>query len=196
MRELHVIDKESVIADHYDQYIKENGAVLNGGLYNGDIFIESAFHQYKDYNKVTYIGSFSVEEDEPVSEEKVFNQIKIKKKVIDYGIYVYSGEGPVPHFHIISNDGGREFDGCMCIYEAKFFDHGVHTSILNSKELKLLDAFLRTQYVVSGTKWDYLSLVWQASNEAMSIKYKKNIKTSVQPDYTKTSGFVKNPDYY
>lgn len=78
-------------------------------------------------------------------------------------INVYSGEGTVPHFHIINNQTHEE--GCIKIQSAEYFSHGSKSMELNSKEKKELQKFLET---VSPYEEDdgktYYMLIWEEWN--------------------------------
>ena len=105
-------------------------------------------------------------------------------------IRLYCNEGTYPHFHIENKD--KSFECCVCIYEAKYFDHGIHGERrLNSQQRKQLDAFLRSKHkepMIRGTYWEYIAFMWELNNE--DIPGHRHYKTNKQPDYTKMSESV------
>ena len=74
-------------------------------------------------------------------------------------INVHSGEGNVPHFHIINSQTREE--GCIKIESAEYFSHGLKIMELNSKEKKELQNFLETisPYEEDDGKTYYM-LIW------------------------------------
>lgn len=78
-------------------------------------------------------------------------------------INVYSGEGNIPHFHII-NSRTRE-EGCIKIESAEYFSHDSKIMELNSKEKKELQNFLETisPYEEDDGKTYYM-LIWEEWN--------------------------------
>lgn len=101
-------------------------------------------------------------------------------------VYVYSDEGPVPHFHIISKN--KKFHCCVCIYEPLYFNHGYKTDTLNANQRKLLNNWLKEKhYKAPMTNWEVIDLLWDSNNEE-NKKYKIQ-KTSTQPDYTNMENY-------
>ena len=112
-------------------------------------------------------------------------------------ISVYGGEGPVPHFHI----EGKDFSCCVCIFDNRYFDHGIHQDILNTKQLKELDRFMRDKSSINEklTNWEAAKFIWEAANIennddiSMVLRYKLEYKNKTkQPDYTKIDGYKRN----
>lgn len=93
-------------------------------------------------------------------------------------IYVYSGEGTIPHFHIISNDG---FECCICIYEALYFNHGSKQSRLNSKQRKILDDWMGDPSLTNSklTNWEAIDFAWRIGNGDNYVS-----KNKKKPDYS------------
>ena len=78
-------------------------------------------------------------------------------------INVYSGEGNIPHFHIINNQTREE--GCIKIQSAEYFSHGSKIMELNSKEKKELQKFLETKSPYEeGDGKTYYMLIWEEWN--------------------------------
>lgn len=109
-------------------------------------------------------------------------------------IYVYGNEGSVPHFHIV-NPKNKDEIACIGIFEAKYFNHQADTTAksLDKKVLKALDKTLRQTYKNSPdtnyTNWNHIKDVWIQQN-GISRGYANKV-VDVQPDYSKTSGEIK-----
>jgi len=176
----------------------ENGAKVYG-ISEGYIN-ESGYHRNFNYNEITLIGEFSIdysEEDLVLEDRKIADIIKYGKKTLNYQIYVYGKEGPTPHFHIIEtgeDDREKKIDCCICIFEANFFDHGAHTDLLNNKELKILNNFLKSKIGVN-TYWEIIVAEWHRLNPGNYNKYSQNRKTNTQPDYSRTNSIVAESYY-
>ena len=93
-------------------------------------------------------------------------------------IYVYSNEGTIPHFHIISKNGIGE--SCICIYEPFYFNHGSKQMQLNSKQRKLLDdwMYLKPSLFPEINNWELISRLWQIDNGNKYIP-----KNPAKPNY-------------
>ena len=61
-------------------------------------------------------------------------------KPILVDILLYVGEGPIPHFHMVSKD--KSFDYCICIFDNYYFSHGTHQSVLDPVQRISLNDFL------------------------------------------------------
>lgn len=121
-------------------------------------------------------------------------------------IYVYGGEGPVPHFHIISKEkhqGNKQLPAiCVCIFEAKYFIHSKNNTSLNgtfdsNSEAKAIDKYLRNKYKANGvdfgiTLWQHMVNLWFEKNP---IRYAGINYTNIQPNYSKINGYAENPQY-
>ena len=173
--------------------IHEDNTLSNGAkvyVLSEGIIEESKFHSNFNYNEITLVGEFSIDYDENdllLEDRKIADIIKSGKKTLNYQIYVYSNEGPVPHFHLIETtekDRDKKTDCCICIFEAKYFDHGSHVSALNNKELKILDSFLRSKNNTNTSYWQSIVLFWDYSNPDNAKKYPQFRLSTIQPDYT------------
>lgn len=111
------------------------------------------------------------------------------KKVGPCKIEVYSGEGTIPHFHIIGI--GKKFNCCVRIYDAHFFSHGnKYRDTLNSSQCLELNIWLQeinSKSAVPMTNWQMIKTLWEISNS--DCKYPERLKTDLQPDYSKMSLF-------
>ena len=105
-----------------------------------------------------------------------FNELKLDG--INTSVYVYNGEGPIPHFHLINSKG----EACIKITSAEQFNHNnKQKMLLNSKEAKDLNTWLC--YKSGNNKnnnWKFILLKWNELNPMYKIT--GNIK---MPDYSK-----------
>lgn len=80
-----------------------------------------------------------------------------------YDICVYSGEGPVPHFHFKNLQTGKE--GCMRLDCAAYFPHNRYTATLNTKERQALVKFLMSPSTFRSTsQFQKICLLWNDNN--------------------------------
>ena len=122
------------------------------------------------------------------------NQCTIAKILLDeyigeVTIRVYENDNAYPHFHLENKD--KSFDCCVCIYEAKYFDHGRHDRRLNSQQKKQLDEFLRSKHEnphINYTYWEYIAFMWENGNKDKPGC--RHYKTDIQPDYAKMTESV------
>ena len=149
-------------------------------------------HNDKNRSTIGVIDNFISE----ITTEANVGRIGITK-IGKVAINVYSGEGPVPHFHI----EGKDFSCCVCIFDNRYFDHGIHQDTLNTKQLKELDSFMRDKSSLNEklTNWEAAKFIWEAANIennddiSMVLRYKLEYKNKTkQPDYTKLDGYKRN----
>lgn len=97
--------------------------------------------------------------------------------------YVYPGEGPVPHFHLVS----KEKEICICLYEPKYFSHGKHKlnpkDRLNNVQREVLNNWMKMANYGDDrlTNWEMLVANWKNNNpdnKRYNIRFPKE-----QPDY-------------
>lgn len=117
--------------------------------------------------------------------ESTVASVKLRPIYVD--IRVYAGEGPVPHFHLVTKD--RSFDCCICIFDNYYFNHGTHQSVLNSTQRKALNEFLSSinNESLHMTIWESIRYEWIVNNkytDGRNGDYPKN-----QPDYTEIRPF-------
>ena len=93
-----------------------------------------------------------------------------------YRIEMYSGEGPVPHFHFVDIYDNR-IEGCICLNNNSYFNHGPKQATLNSAERKLLVKFLEQTNDVGVTNYKSLCIRWNWSN---SHKINKTVFLAVK----------------
>lgn len=125
--------------------------------------------------KLVGVADFSTEE---LLYEDCVGRINFPKNIGQCKIFVYSNEGKIPHFHIISKKGNEEC--CVCIYQPLYFNHGNKQLQLNSKQRKILNEWLQSpSEIVSGaTNWGVLSGFWIGGNGKDNVPEKL-----VQPNY-------------
>lgn len=131
----------------------------------------------KDSNYRDELRLFSINNDEILQEDRIGTINKTSNGNID--IYVYGKEGKyIPHFHLIGNN----LNCCICIYDNKYFSHGVHKDKINSKTKKILNGFLKekNKTIVEYSNWQVIGLFFDISNQ--TNYFNKKLK---QPDYTK-----------
>lgn len=111
------------------------------------------------------------------------------KKVGICEVQVYSGEGQVPHFHIVKNNG-KEKDCCVCIYTNTYFDHGTHVDLLNNNQLQQLNKWLNEPNKInkSMSNWNYIVLLWEKNNP--DCLFDQALKVTQQPDYSKMNNIT------
>lgn len=89
--------------------------------------------------------------------------------------------GNIPHFHIVDKATlGRDFHTCIGIETPEYFHHEGKEDVLNSKQRKNLNDFLKNKNELGVTNWKYLVTTWNINNSN-----KKVDKDITQPDYTK-----------
>ena len=89
--------------------------------------------------------------------------------------------GNIPHFHIVDKATlGRDFHTCIKIEAPEYFHHEGKEDILNSKQRKNLNDFLKNKNELGVTNWKYLVTTWNINNSSKNVD-----KDITQPDYTK-----------
>jgi hypothetical protein len=103
-----------------------------------------------------------------------------------FSVRVYSGEGPIPHFHMVDTQNDKEV--CVKIQSAEYFSHGAKTFEFSNKQKKQLQKFFET---VSPYEEDcgktYYDLVWEEWNR--NNREQRIPKPEVMPDYRKLGTF-------
>ena len=89
--------------------------------------------------------------------------------------------GNIPHFHIVDKATlGRDFHTCIKIESPEYFHHEGKEDVLNSKQRKNLNDFLKDKNELGVTNWKYLVTTWNINNSNKNVD-----KDIAQPDYTK-----------
>ena len=103
----------------------------------------------------------------------------IDNKLVD--IIRMNDPGNIPHFHIVDKATlGRDFHTCIKIETPEYFHHEGKEDILNSKQKKNLNDFLKNKNELGVTNWKYLVTTWNINNSSKNVD-----KDITQPDYTK-----------
>jgi hypothetical protein len=105
------------------------------------------------------------------------------KKVGLCNVYVYSGEGPNPHFHI----KGENFEACVKIYEAEFFSHADYHCELSKSNCSKLNDWLDQKNILINpekTNWEVIKDVWIRNNPDNIYKNPPK-QCDEKPDYSK-----------
>ena len=126
--------------------------------------------------KLLDIIDFSTEE---LLNEDCVGRINFPNTIGQCGIYIYSNEGTIPHFHIIPKNNTGEC--CICIFEPFYFNHGSKQLRLNSKQRKILDNWMneRSKSFPEITNWILISRLWSIGNGDKYVP-----KNPIQPNYT------------
>lgn len=89
--------------------------------------------------------------------------------------------GNIPHFHIVDKATlGRDFHICIKIEAPEYFHHEGKEDVLNNKQRKNLNDFLKNKNELGVTNWKYLVTTWNINNSNKNVD-----KDITQPDYTK-----------
>lgn len=99
------------------------------------------------------------------------------------GLYlvIYSNDaGNIPHFHVYNNQNPKKstLDACLKLETPEYFKHGHHVDILNSKQIRTLIKFLKSEMYPGMTYWQQLINNWNLNNSLYDIPH--NMK---MPDY-------------
>ena len=123
------------------------------------------------------LGSVNLSTEELLYEDCI-GRVNLPNGVGECKIYVYSGEGTIPHFHIIPKN---DIECCICIYEPLYFNHGNKQGKLNSKQRKILNEWLKEANYANSklTNWEGIAYAWFIGNGDKYIP--KNPK---QPNYS------------
>lgn len=87
-------------------------------------------------------------------------------------IIIFSNDpGYIPHFHILNHPNPKKatFKCCLKIETPEYFMHGDYKNILNSKQVKQLIEFLKSERFPNITRWQYMVAAWNDNNSKHSI---------------------------
>lgn len=115
------------------------------------------------------------------------NEATVASKQIPVDILLYVGEGPIPHFHMVSKN--KSFDCCICIFDNYYFSHDMHQTALDSVQRKTLNDFLSlpNHYSPYATNWQIIRSLWIVFNRGTDGR--KEHYPIDQPDYTEIRPF-------
>lgn len=105
--------------------------------------------------------------------KKNFDDENSKNKV-----YVYAGEGPTDHCHVMIN--GKEI--CVRLSEHEYFLHGKHNDIFTRDERDLFYEYMLSKTEYGITRWETAVMFWNSNLCKGSVKIKKDIGC---PNYKK-----------
>lgn len=136
-----------------------------------------------NFRKSDLIGTLIF--DEIILEDRInTNDNKLKlKKAGKCNVLVYSGEGPIPHFHI----KGDNFETCVKIYSAEFFAHTDHHYELSKANCEKLNEWLKQNNILinpNETNWEVIKRMWKRNNPDSNYKNPPK-ECDEQPDYSK-----------
>ena len=136
------------------------------------------------------IGDITFSEDIINEGEAVGDRILNIKSIGECKIEVYTvNEGQIPHFHLFKKD--HSFETCICIYSPNFFSHGgKYRDVLNRKQCKILDEYLRqpTKFSPNISIWESIQIIWESGNQK-TCRFPENRKVYSQPDYSSMTQF-------
>ena len=97
-----------------------------------------------------------------------------------FSVNIYSGEGPIPHFHIKNIQTNEE--ACVRIDCAEYFPHSDKTMVLNSGQRKALVDFLNERpslpEYLGLSNYELIWMQWNINNPSYRIP-----KPDSMPDY-------------
>ena len=96
-------------------------------------------------------------------------------KLGELKILVYTNEGTIPHFHLKSSSSNWET--CIELLKPKYFHYGKKNKVLNSKQCRELDDFMRSPNKIYDilSNWKACLFLWSIGNN-YSIIITKDIK--------------------
>ena len=103
-------------------------------------------------------------------------------------VIVYTNDpGHIPHVHIIdSATRGKEFDTCIMLGDNKYFLHGKHNDLLNSKLRKEFADFMEQpcRFPQYQNNYEFATMMWNANNSDSYIMAQTDAEGKVLvPDY-------------
>lgn len=135
-----------------------------------------------------------IERDEVSYTDPDFNPrgpiIEYKEKLVRPKAYTIDvrprDNGNVPHFHVYSKN--KEIHTCLCIDEAKYFDHAEkYKKILERTILEAIDELLNkdcSEVGFEGTNWRRVQKAWNDNPERAQCS-----KAAEKPDYTNVTSW-------
>ena len=104
-------------------------------------------------------------------------------KFSNYKVYIYGGEGPIPHLHFFTVD--NKISGCIRLDKPEYFVHGNHSDKLNHSDKKKFVEWISSnetpfkKFSADLTVYRYIVITWNENNENYRID--EDIE---MPDYT------------
>ena len=107
--------------------------------------------------------------------EQQLNEMARVGDVLNCEVFVNSGEGYIPHFHIWDNNTkGDEFHSCIRLDTCDYFSHTGKEDKLNAKLKKALVKFLTSKPNISkrvnfNSYWEVIIFLWNISNPGKEV---------------------------
>lgn len=124
-----------------------------------------------------------IKDEKILKEMAVIGEISFKRDMnVDVSVYRREGEN-IPHLHL---DCGDSFSCCIRLEVPEYFIHGGHQDILNSKQRKQFDRYMRSTPDKPGarkrfeTNWHLAVFLWNQLPNALPVDEDQPI-----PDYRK-----------
>ena len=120
-----------------------------------------------------------------VEYDSITESYSISNDYLKANVFVYQNEGNIPHFHV--KFSGNET--CICLFEAKYYNHELHHVMMTDNHLFGLNVFLMSPTKEPNIKrnwWQYLVNEWVRLHENQNYEHKSDWKRIAKPDYTTT----------
>ena len=102
-----------------------------------------------------------------------------------YEVYVNTNDGgKIPHFHYRDANDWSKFHTCICIECPEYFHHEGKSDVLNSKQKKALQKFMKSKVSLDRYKdkfsnnWELICFMWDINNSDIQID-----DNTQQPNY-------------
>lgn len=107
----------------------------------------------------------------------------------NFDVVVYTDDmGFIPHVHIIDKGtGGKEFNSCVMLEQSRYFTHGIHTDVFNSKQRKDFNDFMNQpcRSPKYRNNYEFAVEMWNANNSSSYVQIVEDKDGNViVPDYT------------
>ena len=103
-----------------------------------------------------------------------------------YEVYVNTNDGgKIPHFHYRDANDWSKFHTCIRIDGPEYFHHEGKSDVLNSKQKKALQKFMKSKVSLDRYKdkfsnnWELICFMWDINNSDIQID-----DNTQQPNYT------------
>lgn len=117
----------------------------------------------------------------------------------DMDVVVYTDDpGYIPHVHVIDRaTRGQEFDACVMLEDNRYFSHGNHTDIFNSKQRKTFDTFMHEpcRSPRYANNYELAVSMWNLNNSDTYIIPKTDSEgDTIIPDYLTIKPYKQNQE--
>lgn len=93
-----------------------------------------------------------------------------------YEVYVNTNDGgKIPHFHYRDANDWNRFHTCIRIDRLEYFHHEGETDVLNSKQKRALQRFMKSKVSLNRYKdkfrnnWELICFMWDINNSDVQI---------------------------